>query len=97
MKKKEILAALMLVMFLAAVLIPFASQFPDGLEKVAIDQGFASQERHDPAVPALLAGYQVPGIGDKVLSSAISGIIGALAMFCIGWGIAVLLKKRKSR
>ncbi len=97
MKRKDILAGLLLILILAAVLIPLASQSPDGLEKVATDQGFAAKENEKPAVTAPFADYRVPGIGSDKLSVVLSGIIGALAMFCTGWGIAALLKRRKIR
>lgn len=97
MKRKEILAGLLFVVLLAAVLVPFASQLPDGLEKVATDQGFAAKESESPAVPSLFASYRVPGIYNEALSAVASGIIGALAMFCTGWGIASLMKKWKGR
>lgn len=97
MKRKEMLAGLLIVILLAVVLIPFASQSPDGLEKVAADQGFASKESESPAVSSPFADYRIPGIGNKTLSTVVSGITGALAMFCIGWGIASLLKKWRSR
>ncbi len=97
MKRKDISAGLFLVMFIAAVLVPFASQMPDGLEKVAADQGFSSKESENPAVAAPFADYRVPGIGSDKISAVLSGIIGALAMFCTGWGIAALLRRRKTR
>lgn len=97
MKIKEILAGLLIVILLAVVLIPFASQSPDGLEKIAADQGFASKESESPAVSSLFADYRAPGIDNKTISTVVSGIAGSLVMFCTGWGIALLLKRWRSR
>lgn len=93
MKRKDVLVSLLLVILLSILFIPLASQAPDGLERVAEDRGFSSAESGSPAVPAFFADYRVPGISNESLSAAVSGIIGALAMFCIGLGVAALLKK----
>jgi hypothetical protein len=95
-KRKEIITGLLLIGFLLAVLLPFASESPDGLEKVAAEKGFAAKESESP-LAAPLADYRVPGINNKTLSGVISGIAGALAMFSIVGGIAALLKRRRSR
>ncbi len=96
MRKKEILVCLLLIVLAAAVLIPLASQSPDGLEKVAKDVGFAAKESGSPAGQPF-ADYRIPGIDNKNVSSVISGLLGALAMFCTGWGIASLLRRWRSR
>jgi hypothetical protein len=97
MKGKDIFIGLVLAVLISAVLVPFASQMPDGLEKVAAEQGFAAKESDNPAVAAPFADYRIPGIASKNLSAAASGIIGVLAVFCTVRGIAVLLKRRKIR
>lgn len=95
MKLKNWLAGLLIIIAFA-VIIPFASQSPDGLEKVAVDMGFAHRETGLRAIPAPLAGYTVPGIGNEKLSAVVSAILGSLAVFGAGWGIAILFNKRKN-
>jgi len=96
LRRKEILFCLLLVVLAAAVFIPFASQSPDGLEKVAKDLGFAAKESERPAVQPF-ADYRIPGIDNKNISTVISGLLGALTMFGTGWGIAALLRRWRSR
>lgn len=97
MKGRDIFIGLVLAALISVMLVPLASQMPDGLEKVAADQGFAGRESGTPAVTAPFADYRIPGIASKNLSAAVSGIIGALAVFGTVWGIAALLKRRKIR
>jgi cobalt/nickel transport protein len=83
--------ALLLVLFLS----PLASTSPDGLEKVAETKGFAEKAeswkfwKHAP-----LSDYTFPWIKDKKISTALSGVVGTLAIFSIAMGIGNLVKKR---
>ncbi len=97
MKRKDVLIGLLLAFSISILFVPFASQSPDGLEKVAAEQGFASKENENPSLAAPFADYRIPGISDKNVSAAISGVIGALAVFCTAGGISALLKRRKPR
>ncbi len=67
------LAAALLVV---ALLAPNASDAPDGLERVAEDEGFAdrAEERSGP-----LSGYAVPGVGNEAASTILAGALGTLA------------------
>lgn len=98
MRKKDIITGITIIIVLSALFIPFASESPDGLEKVASDKGFLSSAAETVSSPftAPFADYRVPGMGDKT-SGVVSGIAGAFAMFCIGWGIAAVLKKMRAR
>lgn len=58
-----------------------ASPSPDGLEKVARDQGFI--DRAAQYLPGLMPDYQMPGIGDERLATSLAGIIGTLGVFGI--------------
>lgn len=98
MRRKDIIAGIIIIVALSALFIPFASESPDGLEKVASDKGFLSSTSGTASSPftAPFPDYRVPGMGDKT-AGVVSGIAGALAMFCIGWGIAALLRKMRAR
>ena len=82
--------ALLLTLFLS----PFASTSPDGLEKVAETKGFSEKGeswkfwKHAP-----LSDYTLPWIKSEKLSTALSGLIGTLAIFFIALGVGKLLKK----
>lgn len=82
------LAALVVIVF-----APFASQDPDGLERVATDNGFIDQARN--FVSGILGGYAIPGISDPAVSTVISGLLGLVivlvAMVILG---RVLARRR---
>ena len=83
------LAAALLVVVLLA---PNASSDPDGLQQVAAQQGFADEAEEAPV--ELLGGYSVPGIAGAGASTALSGVIGVLAVAGITLGAAWTLRRR---
>jgi hypothetical protein len=83
--------ALIFALFLA-VLSPLASSSPDGLEKVAQDKGFIEIARE--ALFKLIPDYMLPGVANEAGATILSGIIGALILFGIGYGLARLLKRK---
>ena len=76
-----------------AFFAPLASSSPDGLEKVAEDNGFISAEREAPF--QLLADYMFPGIENKAVATILAGLIGTLVIFGMVYGLAWLIKSRK--
>lgn len=73
------IAGVVLALALAAFASPFAATSPDGLERVAEDQGIAATapaERNHAALPD----YHVPGIGHAGASTGIAGVIGTLGV-----------------
>jgi cobalt/nickel transport protein len=85
-------------LLLALFLSPFASSSPDGLEKVAETKGFLEKGegwtfwKHTP-----LSDYTLPWIKNEKVSTAISGLIGTLAIFFIALGIGRLIKRTPSK
>ena len=94
-----ITVALLVSVFLAVVISPFASSSPDGLEKVADDKGFLEQaEQQEPAwqYPPI-PDYAVGGIKHESFATALAGLIGTLLTFAAGLGLAKLIAgKRKT-
>jgi hypothetical protein len=89
-------AGLAVALLLAFLVSPQASSKPDGLEKVAIDQGFIdAAEGHDLA-GGPLADYGVKGVDDPRLSTGLAGVIGVATTFAFGLGLFGLVR-RKSR
>ncbi|MFV9506520.1 MAG: energy-coupling factor ABC transporter permease [Oscillochloridaceae bacterium umkhey_bin13] len=76
----------------AALISPLASADPDGLERVAEDQGFI--ERALDPVYEILPDYTIPGL-DGPISTILSGMIGLLIAFAIIYGLALLLRGRR--
>lgn len=73
----------------------FASPDPDGLERVAEDQGFLDAAQ-GPAFN-ILPDYVLPGIPNGTLAAIIAILIGTLLLFAVGYGIARLLRRRSQR
>ena len=83
-----------LAVLVAAVLAPFASSRPDGLERVAQMLGFAERES-EPAVGAPLPDYEVVPIGNARASTAVAGVLGTLVVAAVGFGLGRLLVGRR--
>ena len=93
-----ILIGLGISLLLALFLSPYASTSPDGLEKVAETKGFSEKGeswkfwKHAP-----LPDYAIPWIKNEKVSTALSGLIGTIAIFFIALGIGRLIKKTRSK
>jgi hypothetical protein len=79
---------------LLALLAPLASSSPDGLEKVAEDEGFAHQATASPH--QLIADYVFPGIENEALATVLAGIVGTVAIFAVVYALAWLLRRRQA-
>jgi len=84
-----LLAGLLLAIILATLASPFASPWPDGLEKVAIKLGFEEKaEAQNPPLPAPIPDYAVPGVRRQGLATALAGLFGTLLVFGAGYLLA---------
>lgn len=72
---------------LAFFVSPLASGDPDGLNRVAIDEGFADTEQPHALDDGPLSGYAVEGVEDERLSTGLAGVVGVVVTF----GVALLL------
>jgi len=77
----------------AIILAPFASKFPDGLEKVAEKLGFIGRGTSKLSSP--LPDYQIPGLSGGI-STAMAGVIGVMITFGLAY-ILVKMLHRKSK
>jgi cobalt/nickel transport system permease protein len=76
--------ALVVAVALAVFVSPFASGSPDGLEKVAADEGFETAAAAEPAWGlSPLGDYQLPGIGNERVATAIAGLLGTIVLFAL--------------
>jgi cobalt/nickel transport system permease protein len=91
--KGGVLAAGTAIAALLALLSPFASGDPDGLERVAEDTGFLDRGL-DPNYN-ILPDYTIPGL-DGGLSTILAGLIGVIIIVVLGYGIATLLRRRRT-
>lgn len=87
-----VITGLGLALLVAIFLSPFASKSPDGLDRVAQDQGFDKKEAEEPPAKQLpfhnifgLGEYALKGVPEAVATPA-AGAIGTLITFGLAWG-----------
>jgi len=82
-----VIGGLIVALGLAFFVGPYASSSPDGLERVAIDKGFADTAKAHALGDGPLADYGVKGVENEKLSTGLSGVIGVVVTF----GVAMIL------
>ena len=90
------ISGLMVALAVAALLSPWASRWPDGLERVSAQLGFRDRERQRPIVLAPLAGYKLPGARSAGWSTPAAGIMGTLVVFGGVYLLGCRLARRRS-
>jgi cobalt/nickel transport protein len=92
-KRKWLIIAI--VTLIAAGLISnFASPHPDGLVRVAENNGFIDKAK-EPSWIAWIKGYELPGIHVPILKVGLAGIIGVALMFLVLYGLTAKLTHRE--
>lgn len=84
---------LAVALLLALLVSPFASGQPDGLNKVAIDQGFADAEQPHATGDLPTAGYGLRGVENEGLGTGLAGVIGVVVTFGVGAGLFALVRR----
>lgn len=94
MKTKVLVAVgLAVAVALAFLVAPEASSKPDGLEKVAIDEGFVDGARDHDLADSPTADYGVEGVDDVRLSTGLAGLIGIAITFVVTGGLFLLVRR----
>ena len=89
-------AGLGVAVALALFASPFASSSPDGLEKVAEDQGFTARASETPVwTRSLFPDYQVESVASERGATGVAGLIGTVLVFACGY-LAIRLLIRPS-
>jgi len=91
---KGYLKALIIILFCLAILIPFASEAPDGLEKVAESLGIGE---HEPAWKGLMPNYTLPTIDNPYISTLAAGLFGVFLVFCAAFMLGTAINKPNRR
>jgi hypothetical protein len=92
-----VVGGLIVALGLAFFVSPLASGSPDGLDRVAIDEGFADAEEEHALADSPLAGYAVDGVDDEGLSTGLAGIIGVAITFGLGMIVFGALRAMRAR
>lgn len=94
MGRRTFLAVAVLVTLLVAGFAShYASDRPDGLERVAGQTGFLDSAE-EPRFSGPLAGYRTEGVDDGRLSGGIAGVAGVALVGVLGGGLFWLLRRR---
>lgn len=88
-----VLAGLALAAALAFLVSPQASSEPDGLNRVAIDEGFADEESNHALDDSPTAGYETRGVDDDRLSTGVAGLIGVGVTFAVAGGLLLVVRR----
>ncbi len=83
----------LLLALVVTLFSPLASPHPDGLERVAEDQGFLGRGQDAPY--EIVPDYVFPGVGNEQVATIVAGIVGTLIVFGLGYGLALLLRRRE--
>lgn len=94
-RRTVIFAGIGVALLLAALVSPFASSAPDGLEAVAARNGIHEAEPAWTAAP--IPGYEVPGIAHPRLATGAAGLAGTLAVLGIALAAGRLLARKPQR
>ncbi|MFA6034567.1 MAG: energy-coupling factor ABC transporter permease [Myxococcota bacterium] len=86
-----------LSLVLVVLVAPFASPWPDGLEKVAASLGFESVASARPLVASPMPDYVFPGLNVGWISTAITGLAGTAVAFAMAYFLARALTPRGVR
>ena len=86
-------AGLALAVVLAFLVAPSASDEPDGLERVAIDEGFAETASDHALADSPTADYGVEGVDDERLGTGLAGALGIGVTFLVAVGALALVRR----
>ena len=97
--KGFLLVGLLVALVLAGVASYYASNSPDGLNKVASDNGFdkaASDHatKDSAAGDSPLAGYSTKGVDNERVSGGLAGVAGVGLTFLIAGAVVLVVRRR---
>ncbi len=74
-----------------AFLSPLASSDPDGLERVAEDEGFLDEAKDSPY--DVIPDYLFPGVENKNVATVLAGVLGVLIVAVLTFVVAFVLRR----
>jgi cobalt/nickel transport system permease protein len=82
----------LLIALAVTIIAPLASPWPDGLERVAEDNGFLDLGQDAPY--EVIPDYVLPGVQSESLATILAGMVGVVIVFAIGLGAGYVLRRR---
>jgi cobalt/nickel transport system permease protein len=95
-RRKVWAVGLVTSLVLAGFVSFYASANPDGLEKVAKDQGIDKKAQKHASDDSPLAGYGVKDVSDARISGGLAGVIGVGVTIVAGTGIFWAVRRRRT-
>lgn len=96
-RRALVLVGLLVALVLAGLASYYASSDPDGLNKVAADQGFDSREKDHDLKDSPFAGYETTGVDDGRLSGGLAGVVGVGVTFLVVGGLVYAVRRGQRR
>jgi hypothetical protein len=90
-------SALSFAIALAVLVAPWADGDPDGLTKVAREEGFAGAEQRHALDGSPVAGYAVEGVENERVSTGLAGLAGVLTTFGVMVLILAVVRRGRTR
>ncbi|WP_405932056.1 energy-coupling factor ABC transporter permease [Streptomyces sp. NBC_00827] len=94
--RKVWITGLVASLILAGFVSFYASASPDGLEKVAEDQGIAEAAKAHSAADSPLADYGVKDVSNARISGGLAGVIGVGVTVVAGTGVFWAVRRRRT-
>jgi len=92
-----VIGAVLVALLFAAVVSQFAAPDPDGLERVAEDQGFITSAEDHVLASGPFADYATAGLRNESVSLAVAGVTGVVISLLVGLGIVTVVRDRGGR
>jgi len=94
MKNKRWWTVGLIIALAVTIISPLASPWPDGLERVAEDQGFIDRAL-DPFYE-IIPDYVLPGMPHEALATILAGMAGVLIVFGLALGVGYVLRGKQA-
>jgi hypothetical protein len=92
-----VFVGLMISLIIAGVVSYYADPNPDGLERVAEDQGFIEDAADSANAEIFASDYGIAGVEDERLSVGLAGALGIVVMIVVGFGLFWFLGRGKKQ
>lgn len=89
-----VVGALLVCLVLAGAVSYYASNSPDGLNRVAADHGLSAKQKQSATHDSPLAGYDAKGVDNTRLSGGLAGIAGVVVVLALMGGLVYVVRRK---